>query len=230
MLPTADVLRPLGSRTVPDLSYQILTSHNYNSQLTAWLHNCRLTITSTVILGSGSHGTHDHTIRQPTSQNQSHIVTDGQSVSKSWCRAPSGAHDQIVITVWQLRSCFLSGAFSDERTSMSFVHACWSLPAQSFLGTREHILLSQIWDFPFRRLLRLAGSRWRYSTPPPLLTSPRHIAPARITQKTSFSLLHVLSLPGKQRVRRAFPIKRLLYCHLFTRLLFGNGWTCHNML
>jgi hypothetical protein len=34
------------------------------------------------------------------------------------------------------------------------------------LGTRDHILLYQIWDFPFRRLLRLAGSRWRYSTPP----------------------------------------------------------------
>jgi hypothetical protein len=30
------------------------------------------------------------------------------------------------------------------------------------LGTRDLILLSQIWDFPFRRLLRLAGSRWRY--------------------------------------------------------------------
>jgi hypothetical protein len=35
------------------------------------------------------------------------------------------------------------------------------------LGTRDHILLSQIWDFPFRCLLRLAGSRWRYSNPPP---------------------------------------------------------------
>jgi hypothetical protein len=34
------------------------------------------------------------------------------------------------------------------------------------LSTRNHILLSQIWDFPFRRLLRLAGPRWRYSTPP----------------------------------------------------------------
>jgi hypothetical protein len=34
-------------------------------------------------------------------------------------------------------------------------------------GTCDHILLSQIRDFPFRRLLRLAGSRWRYSTPPP---------------------------------------------------------------
>jgi hypothetical protein len=26
-----------------------------------------------------------------------------QSVSKSWCRAPSGSHDQIFITVGQLR-------------------------------------------------------------------------------------------------------------------------------
>jgi hypothetical protein len=33
------------------------------------------------------------------SQSQSHIATDGQSASKSWCRAPSGAYDQIFITV-----------------------------------------------------------------------------------------------------------------------------------
>jgi hypothetical protein len=33
-------------------------------------------------------------------------------------------------------------------------------------GTCDHILLFQIRDFPFRRLLPLAGSRWRYSTPP----------------------------------------------------------------
>jgi hypothetical protein len=32
--------------------------------------------------------------------------------------------------------------------------------------TRHNIVLSQIRDYPFRRLLRLAGLRWRYSTPP----------------------------------------------------------------
>jgi hypothetical protein len=31
---------------------------------------------------------------------------DWRTVSQSWCRAPSGAHDQIFIIVWQLRSCF----------------------------------------------------------------------------------------------------------------------------
>jgi hypothetical protein len=31
------------------------------------------------------------------SQSQSHFVTDSQSVCLSWCRAPSRAHDQILI-------------------------------------------------------------------------------------------------------------------------------------
>jgi hypothetical protein len=34
-------------------------------------------------------------------------------------------------------------------------------------GTHDHILLSQIQDFLFRRLLQLAGLQWRYYTPPP---------------------------------------------------------------
>jgi hypothetical protein len=32
----------------------------------------------------------------------------------------------------------------------------------------DHILLSLIRGFPFRRLLRYAGLNWRYSTAPPL--------------------------------------------------------------
>jgi hypothetical protein len=58
-----------------------------------------------------------------SSQSQSHIATDGQSASKSWCRAPSGAYDQIFIAIWQLRSCILWGALSDERTGLYFVYA-----------------------------------------------------------------------------------------------------------
>jgi YD repeat-containing protein len=52
------------------------------------------------------------------SQTVSHVTTDGQSVSPSGCRAPSGAHDKILITV----SVFLmSGTPSDERSGLSFV-------------------------------------------------------------------------------------------------------------
>jgi hypothetical protein len=94
-----------------------------------------------------------------------------QSVSKSWCQAPSGAHDQIFITVWQFRSCFCGAPFL-TRGRFCILYMLLTLASVVFLGseslgTRDHILLSLIWDFPFRRLLRLAGSRWRYSTPPP---------------------------------------------------------------
>jgi hypothetical protein len=61
------------------------------------------------------------TLVQTPSQSQSHIATDGQSVCLSWCRAPSGAHDQILVTVWQLLSCSWEGALSDERMGLSFV-------------------------------------------------------------------------------------------------------------
>jgi hypothetical protein len=56
-------------------------------------------------------------------QSQSHIATDGRSVSKFWCRALSWAHDQLSISVLNLRFCFLRGALSDERTGLSFVYA-----------------------------------------------------------------------------------------------------------
>jgi hypothetical protein len=59
-------------------------------------------------------------------QSQSHIVTDRQSVSKSWCRAPSEAHDQIFLTVSQLRSC-LCGAPSWMRGLICLLYMLLSL-------------------------------------------------------------------------------------------------------
>jgi hypothetical protein len=54
-------------------------------------------------------------------QSQSHMATDGQSVSKSWCRTDLGLmtrYYSLTITV-----LFLWGALSDDRTSLSFVYA-----------------------------------------------------------------------------------------------------------
>jgi hypothetical protein len=58
-------------------------------QLTTAVHNIRLT-----------------TAPQPVfhCSRQSHITTDNQSVSASWFRTPSGANDQMLITVWQSKS------------------------------------------------------------------------------------------------------------------------------
>jgi hypothetical protein len=84
---------------------------------------------------------------------------------------PSGAYDQIFIIVWQLRVCWF-GAPSLTRGRVCRLKLLLALAStvifgSESLGTWDHIWLSQIWDLPFRRLLLLAGSRWRYSTPPP---------------------------------------------------------------
>jgi hypothetical protein len=67
---------------------------------------------------------------------------------------------------------FFSGAPSLTRGRVCLLYMLLAFASAVYLwfeslGTRDHILLSKIWDFPFRRLLRLAGSWWRYSTPPP---------------------------------------------------------------
>jgi hypothetical protein len=89
--------------------------------------------------------------------NQSHIATNGQSVS-------------IFITAWQLRFFFVGRPLWREDGSV-FCIWCWPLPAQSFSGPSPLVFATIFYclrfDFPFRRLLRLAGSRWWYSTPPP---------------------------------------------------------------
>jgi hypothetical protein len=113
-----------------------------------------------------------------------------------------GAYDQIFIIVWQLRVCWF-GAPSLRRGRVCRLQSLLALASAVIFGsesrkTRGHILLSQIRDFPFRRLLRLAGSRWRYSTTPP--SSCLHYNPfartgQRITFLTVTVLLCVYSLP-----------------------------------
>jgi hypothetical protein len=107
---------------------------------------------------------------------------------------PSGVYDQIFITVRQLRVCWFSDertglSFTIDaglrQRSHSRVRVPWDsrpyftasdsrLPQPGGLGPR--IYISQEQDVPvispgslfsFRRLLRLAGLRWKYSTPPP---------------------------------------------------------------
>jgi hypothetical protein len=67
---------------------------------------------------------------------------------------------------------FFSGALSLTRGSICLLYILLALASVVFLeseslGTRDHILLSQIWGFPYRSLLRLAGSWRRYLNSPP---------------------------------------------------------------
>jgi hypothetical protein len=89
---------PLSVQAQYSRSCPIISSSCYNSSLVTWT---------------------DWT--QSVSQSESESNCDWRSVSLSWCRAPSGAHDQILITVWQLLSCPWKGVLSNERTGLSFV-------------------------------------------------------------------------------------------------------------
>jgi uncharacterized membrane protein len=75
---------------------------------------------------------------------------------------PSGTYVQIFIIVWQLR-VFLFGAPSLTRGRVCHLQLQLVLASTVIFGSES---LSQIRDFPFRRLLRFAGSQWRYSTTP----------------------------------------------------------------
>jgi hypothetical protein len=133
-----------------------------------------------------------------------------------WCGAPSLTRGRVCRL--QLMLAFASAVILGSES----------------LGTHDHILLYQIWDslnleghFPVfissrKRVAQLypqalgslfvasyytqgygggigTGLHFNWTT------SPRYVAPARTAQKTSLSVLRVLSLPGNQHAHKAVP-------------------------
>jgi hypothetical protein len=85
-------------------------------------------------------------------------------------------------------------------------------------GTHDQILLSQIRDFTFRRLRRLAGLRWRYSNSP-----PHGMTRAFLTPHFEYLIRHVPH--KKHRVRHFLYCCMFIHCpgNVFAELLPSNG-------
>jgi hypothetical protein len=106
-------------------------------------------------------------------ESESYVTTDGQPASLSWNKAPFWCLRPDLYYCMTLKRVYWYWAHSLTRGRVNRLQFLLVLASAVIFGsesrrTRGHILLSQIWDFPFRRLLRLAGSRWKNSTPPPL--------------------------------------------------------------
>jgi hypothetical protein len=114
------------------------------------------------------------------------------TVSRLVClgiKHPSWACGQVFITVRQLRVCWC-GVFSLTRESVCHLQLPLAFDSAVILGSeslgiREHILLSQIQDFPFRRLLWLSGLRW--ST---------HICGTRIEREVEIDAINLANKPS----------------------------------
>jgi hypothetical protein len=107
------------------------------------------------------------------SESESELLYDWLFTANQFVLVPSPLRltARIFFSIQHLRSQFLYNILSDGRIGLSFTFAAG--PRQHIHSrirvprTRDHILLSQIRDIPFCRLLLLAGLRWRYSTTPP---------------------------------------------------------------
>jgi hypothetical protein len=141
-----------------------------------------LALASAIFLWSESLGTRDHILLSQIMSDRAEQSRAEQSRAEAYCRQSAGTVTPGIAPRWDLWPYiyylydnyvfFSCGAPSLTRGRVSLLYMLLALASAIFLwseplGPRDHILLSHIWDFPFCRLLRLAGSRWRYSIPPP---------------------------------------------------------------
>jgi hypothetical protein len=105
-------------------------------------------------------------------ESQFYVTTDGQSASLSCNKTPIWGLGSYFYYCQSVADLLMWGALSDERTGL-FLTVDDGPRQRSYSRVQDpweswpYILLSQIRDFPFRRLLRLAGLWLRCSTPPP---------------------------------------------------------------
>jgi hypothetical protein len=112
-------------------------------------------------------------------QRESYLTTNGQSACLSWYQATIWDQRPILPSLSRKLSpdvcgVFVWGAISDERTGLQFTCTiaigpcqCCQSRAQVLQNVRPYLPVSFETVFPFCRLLRLTGLRWRHSNSSP---------------------------------------------------------------
>jgi hypothetical protein len=104
------------------------------------------------------------TLFQTCSPSASHIATDGQLVSQS----------VRYLLLFHTYGLVFVGAPSLTRERVYLFYMLLAFASAVYLGSESQLYCLRC-DFPFCRLLRFAGSRWRYSTPPPHGVLTKHV-------------------------------------------------------
>jgi hypothetical protein len=200
-----DVLIPLGSWTLPSLSYQLFTSHSCSSQRTQFKVKVMLwpMVSEPVSL----------CVKHPSGAQDKIFITI-RHLQVCWCGAPSLMRGQVcrlqllvALTSAVILNSWPYFAVSDSRLPPTW-RARYPYLYPQVTGCPSHTTDTR---FPLLRLLWLAGLQWRYSNPHPCggwlkwTTSSRYVAPVQTAQKTSLPSSCIPLLPGKQCVHRALP-------------------------
>jgi hypothetical protein len=154
------------------------------------------------------------------SKSKSHCDC-GQWINKSWCRAPSAAHDQIFINLWPLRSCS-SGAPSLTRRRVRLLYMLLALPSVVFPDQSPLGLVTIFQCLRFETFLFV--SSYDSQGHGEDIRTRLHTA---VTQK-SFLVRFINSWHGPHRKHSSCIVASIrLRGNAFTQLSHSNGSTRH---
>jgi hypothetical protein len=184
-----DIPHPLSSRTIPSLSYQLLTAITHKD----W----------TAIVTWPTHS--------PINYSSLHWLTELKvKVMLRPTISRCQAYDQNFITVTQLRVCWC-WALSLTRERSAVNNCCWSSPAQSFWGPSPAGLVTIIYCLRFK-----APPTWRARSPclyPPRTTwpsyTPRHWIPFSSLPTTRRATVEVFE-PAYKRFNSQLSLNSIL--------------------
>jgi hypothetical protein len=150
---------------------------------------------------------------QSQSQRQSYIATDGSSISESWCRSPSGAHDQIFIIVWQLQSCFCGAP------SLTRGRVCLLYMLLVFARAVKVNSLSRI-------LLHILGTNHAQKTQPFYCCMEQTTQKTRVTCQTASSLVRYQHWAWRGRQKK----DSFIYCCVLALVYRSVTWQRINQI